>query len=58
MEEKEQKVKESIEEIKRILKKFNLDEKLYKHLEDCIDHHGNLDRECVERRIVEEFIEI
>jgi hypothetical protein len=57
MEEKEQKIKEAINEIKRILKKFNLDEKLYKHLEDCIDHNGNLDRDCVERKIVEEFIE-
>ncbi len=58
MEEKEQRIKESINEIKRILKKYNLDEKLYKHLEDCIDSNGNLDKDCVEKRIVEEFIQL
>jgi len=58
MNNKEEKRKESINKIKRILKKHNLDEKLYKHLEDCIDHNGNLDEDCVEKRIVEEFIEL
>lgn len=55
-EEKEQRIKEAIEEIKRTLRKYNLDEKLYKHLEDCIDDEGYLDKDCVEKRILEEFI--
>ncbi len=50
MEEKEQRIQESINEIKRILKKHNLDEKLYKHLENCIDHNGILDKDCVEKK--------
>ncbi len=54
--EKEERLKESIEEIKRILKKYNLDEKLYKHLEDCIDDSGYLDKDCVEKRILEDFV--
>ncbi len=55
-EEKEQRIKEAIEQIKKILRKYNLDEKLYKHLEDCIDDNGYLDVDCVEKRVVEEFL--
>ena len=54
--DKEERLKESIEEIKRILKKYNLEEKLYKHLEDCIDDSGYLDKDCVEKRILEDFV--